>query len=141
MLKKIILCQLVFLIAISCDDENGSDVNTPNTPTDILQVHGTYKGTAELTGSSGSFQILITVVINQDGSTVHGTWLTDAGGSGTISGTIIGNKITNIVITQINPCHGSAEGEISILENGIVGSTKGSDCFGEFISNFNLERV
>jgi hypothetical protein len=74
----------------------------------------------------------------QSGEHLVGTWSTNNGGSGTVSG----SQITAFRAKQLNPCPGEFTGAVTIERNAaeLRGSYKGADCGGAISAVFTVNR-
>jgi hypothetical protein len=83
----------------------------------------------------------VTFTIVQQGSEVSGTWTTTGGTSGTLTGTVTGERLT-IQAKQMNPCPGDFIGTAAIGENGATlgGSYTGRACGGVVTASFTVVR-
>jgi len=106
------------------------------------QLNGTYSGdvVAQLRGQSATLRLSFTLV--QSGEHLVGTWSTNNGGSGTVTGTVSGSQITAFRAKQLNPCPGEFTGTVTIERNAaeLRGSYKGADCGGAISAVFTVNR-
>jgi hypothetical protein len=109
-----------------------------------VNLTGTYTGTLTetLNGYTGSGDVTMTII--QNGATFSGTWTATGGGSGsgTLSGSIIGNSSFSMNITRTDSCPGNGSGGGSILNSGdtLSGSLSGNICEGAFSLTFTMHR-
>ena len=105
-------------------------------------LNGTYSGdvVAQLRGRSATLRLSFTLV--QSGEHLVGTWTTNNGGSGTVTGTVSGSQITAFRASQLNPCAGEFTGAVTIERNAaeLRGSYKGADCGGAVSAVFTVNR-
>ena len=133
-MKKIFYIIMLLILLISCkqigDDNNKVDVN------------GTYTGIVEGTQEGVPFSTSTTMTLSQSGDDVTGTWTTGGGSSGTLSGTISGDKIGTFVLNQTNPCPGTFTGTATIHNKGerITGGYNGNDCAGTTTASFDVSK-
>lgn len=105
-------------------------------------LNGTYSGdvVTQLRGQSATLRLSFTLV--QSGEHLVGTWSTNNGGSGTVTGTVSGSKITAFKARQLNPCPGEFTGAVTIERNAaeLRGSYSGADCGGAISAVFTVNR-
>jgi hypothetical protein len=134
------LFTILALTILSCGGGGGGgDGNNPMTPSDA-NVAGTWDALMTVTGgvqAPPGFQFTATFTLAQTGSSVTGTFATEGGLSGQISGSVSGTSI-NFTITQGEPCSGSFTGIGGVSGSGaqINGSYSGSDCNGSLSASF-----
>jgi hypothetical protein len=106
-----------------------------------LALQGVYAGTASGTYAGFPFSAEISFALSTSGSVVTGSWTTDAGVSGTLTGTISGSTLTFTLAENV-PCTGSWSGTANIQQAGafLSGSFSGSDCGGSGTLTFTAER-
>lgn len=115
---------------------------TAATPEGPGHLNGTYSGdvVAQLRGQSATLRLSFTLV--QSGEHLVGTWSTNNGGSGTVTGTVSGSQITAFKARQLNPCPGEFTGAVTIERNAaqLRGSYSGADCGGAISAVFTVNR-
>jgi hypothetical protein len=105
-------------------------------------LNGTFAG--EVSGIQGdrSFTMGVSFTIVQTDDKIAGAWTTTSGTSGTVTGTVAGQTLTEIRVKQINPCGGEFGG-IASIENGglrLRGSYLGNGCGSPVNASFVVTR-
>ncbi|MGA6972671.1 MAG: hypothetical protein WBY93_13630 [Candidatus Binatus sp.] len=131
--------------AVASDDsitESRSEtLENKSTPTNVpisRVVTGTFGG--QLFGSSGghSFSAGLILTLVGAGKELKGAWIAEQGKSGILTGTLAGSKIATLRLKQLEPCAGSYDGAVVIVEDGsrLRGSYTGTDCKGQVVASF-----
>ena len=96
-------------------------------------VTGTWYLVTEL---SGFGQTAATLTMVQTGSSISGTAAIVGFGSGTVTGTVLGDTLT-FAITEISPCAGTFSGSVALSadKRSANGSFSGSDCDGSWTAS------
>ena len=122
-----IVCSAVLLV--SCGGGDDSMMAPPG-----INVTGTWNATVTVTGGTQappSPQFTATFTIVQSGSSVSGTFATQGGLSGQVSGSVSGQAFS-FTVNQGPPCPGTFNGSATVNASGnqFSGSYSGSDCNG-----------
>jgi hypothetical protein len=135
--------------AVSSDDSITESQTKPqdskSTPTNapISSVEsGTFGG--QLFGRSGGhdFSAGLILTLERAGKVLKGAWIAEQGKSGILTGTLAGSKIATLRLKQLEPCAGSYDGAVVIVEDGssLRGSYTGTDCKGQVVASFIVAR-
>ena len=127
------------------DESQTKPQNNKSTPTNAptrSAVTGTFGG--QLFGSSGghSFSAGLILTLVGAGKELKGAWIAEQGKSGILTGTLAGSKIATLRLKQLEPCAGSYDGAVVIVEDGshLRGSYTGTDCKGQVVASFIVAR-
>ena len=112
--------------------DNSSPVQTVAVPVTVTgggeNLTGTWSGT--FTTSIITTPSQIALVLSQSGSSVTGTYSTQGGGVGTVSGTVSGNTFTYALQQTTAGCPGSFTGSGTVSGNTMSFTFSGNDCRG-----------
>jgi len=135
--------------AVSSDDSiTESQTNlqdSKSTPTNA-PISGVESGTfgGQLFGRSGGhdFSAALILTLERAGKVLKGAWIAEQGKSGILTGTLAGSKIATLRLKQLEPCAGSYDGAVVIVEDGssLRGSYTGTDCKGQVVASFIVAR-
>ena len=93
---------------------------------------------ATLDFSQGPF--LATIAFVQNGSSINGTAVIVGRGSGSLTGSVVGDNI-RFTVNELSPCLGIFVGDASVSGNAIgSGYIAGSDCGGSYSGSFSATR-
>lgn len=134
--RGLILALGVALLS-ACGDSYSSGPDNGST-----SLTGSYRGTVDGTTGGDLFTLTATFTITEYLGGVTGTFTTDSGTGGSISGTISGANVS-FMINQTTPCAGTFNGTAS-SSNGnsrLTGSYSGtSPCTGQVSASFVVNR-
>ena len=100
-------------------------------------LSGTWYGSYRDSGGAGR----MTLVLVQQGETVHGVWRLEGGRRGTLEGKIAGEKATLAVSHPSEKCPGTGKGTATIMANKLIGEYQGQHCMGEITGGaFTVQR-
>lgn len=123
LLTSTFILSLIVLYSISCNKDGEGIASPPS-----VDVTGTWNG---IYSSSLVSPAQLTLHLQQSNATVTGTYTSQIGGYGTVSGNVVGNNIANFVLTLANPeCQGSFSGTAMVTGDTINFDFTGHDCFG-----------
>lgn len=130
-------------LAVTSTGCNGSATTAwtvTRTTTPSVNLTGTWQGTFASTVVTTTG---ITLVLSQSGAAVTGTFATDNGGSGTVSGTVAGRMGTFTLTQTTAGCTGSFHGHLAWHESPefVVFGFSGSDCQGAARGGGDADRV
>ncbi len=119
-----------------------STARSPMESAAISPVNGTYHGTVSGDQQGRPYSARITITLAQQGDQVTGTWLTTAGGSGTVTGRLLSPTRAELRIEQLHPCSARFTGMATIGEGGssLGGSYSGTGCAGPVSTSFTVVR-
>ena len=112
--------------------DNSTPVQTLTMPITVisggLDLTGTWSGT--FTTSIITTPTPVTLVLSQSSSNVTGTYSSQAGGVGTVSGTLNGNTLTFSLQQTTTGCSGTFSGTGTVSGNTMTFTFSGNDCLG-----------
>lgn len=116
---------------------------SPTAPSNT-NVTGTWDGQVTVTGGSqlaAGTRFTVIVTLAQSGNMVSGTFATEGGASGQLSGSVSGQALS-FAIAQGPPCAGTFDGSaaVSTANTQMSGAYSGSDCNGTLQANFTASR-
>jgi hypothetical protein len=125
----LISVSLTFLLSIGWAAQKKKTFPTPNTAT---QAQASFAGTWNGTYQSNMVPATdVTLIFQQFGNTVTGTYLSKNGAQGVMSGTINSSGQLVAKATQTTPkCRGQFNMAASISNNTLAWTFKGNDCLG-----------
>ena len=118
----------------SIEDGNNNQGNTVN-------LSGTWEGThtSNAIQSHGFTNANISFYIVQSGNTANGTYESETGGAGTLSGKIAGNQLTFTANQTTIGCPGTLVGTASIQSDGtMIINYSGNDCWGSHSNGYAI---
>lgn len=127
---------LALMLLMACDSYSSG----PDDEDGVLS--GTYTGMVDGTAAGDPLAFVVTFTLTEYLDTVTGTFVTDAGTAGSVSGTVNGSNVT-FSINQTLPCAGTFEGTGSITNAGgvLTGTYAGtSPCTGSVTASFVVNR-
>ena len=129
---------LAFLIVTLSGCGGGDDGGTG--PSQDANLAGTWNATITVTGGTQlapGTQFTAVFALTQTGTSVSGTFLTEGGLSGALSGTV-SDQSFSFAVSQGAPCLGTFNGSGSVTPSGtrLDGSYSGADCDGTLESDF-----
>ena len=111
---------------------------------DIVDIEGTFRGTAEGKIYGAPFSNSFTMRLSQNGNAVEGTWFLGKASSGTLKGNIEkdSNRFGDLFLFQEIPCESTFMGAAEILSRGdqLTGNYDGADCFGIVSVEFDISK-
>jgi hypothetical protein len=140
-LKKMILSgafAVALLASFGCGSRSDSVTGTsPNADGTWLATMTTTGGTQAPPGT----QFTVTLDLAQASNDVVGTFTTQGGASGILTGTISGQTIT-LNATQAPPCDGTYDGvgTMNAASTSMSGTYSGSDCYGTLQATFTATK-
>jgi hypothetical protein len=144
MKPTLILIAVLPLVAgmLTCSGDGGS--GSLSTTAVSPDVTGTWDARFTITGGTVAplgTQFSASFMLVQTGTMVTGTFPTPSGGTGEISGTIMGRTMT-FTVTESPPCAGSFSGtaDISSTSRRLDGSGTGTDCNGTASADFTADK-
>lgn len=127
------------LVAVLACSDNG---NTGPEPTQDADFSGTWDVVMTVTGGNqlpAGTEVDATLTVSQTGNTCTGTFNTEQGLGGQITGTVSGNTVS-LTLNQGPPCPGTYTGSATLSGNTVTGSYSGTDCFGTIAADFTGTR-
>ena len=123
--------------SLGCGSSDSLTGATPN-------VHGTWDATMTVTGgtqASPGTEFTVTFDLNQTGTEVYGTFSTQGGADGIVTGSVSGMTVTGSA-TQAPACAGSYDfvGTVDASGTSMTGTFDGSDCSGTLQATFTATK-
>jgi hypothetical protein len=105
-------------------------------------VTGTFFGQLSGRSEGHSFSARLILTLEGAGKELKGAWI-GQGKSGILTGTLAGSKIATLRLQQLEPCAGSYDGSVVIVEDGsrLRGSYTGTDCKGQVEASFIVGKI
>ena len=106
-------------------------------PTPNVNIDGVWEGTAVTPSGSAS----LSFTLSQTGSAITGTTVIQGGGSGSLTGSLLGRTFT-YTVTEPPPCGGTTTGSSVVDDTGrhMTGSFMGTDCEGTFSGTMTVTK-
>ena len=101
-------------------------------------MKGTIGGQVFGLSGGNSFTAGLILTLEGAGKELKGAWTAERGKSGILTGTLAGSKIATLRLKQLEPCAGSYDGSVVIVEDGsrLRGFYIGTDCKGQVDAAF-----
>ena len=114
--------------------------STPTNAPISSVVKGSFGGQVFVHSGGHSFSAGLILTLERAGKELKGAWIAERGKSGILTGTLAGSKIAILRLKQLEPCAGSYDGSVVIVEDGsrLSGSYTGTDCKGQVDAAFTL---
>jgi hypothetical protein len=114
--------------------------STPTNAPISSVVKGSFGGQVFVHSGGHSFSAGLILTLEGAGKELKGAWTAERGKSGILTGTLAGSKIAILRLKQLEPCAGSYDGSVVIVEDGsrLSGSYTGTDCKGQVDAAFTL---
>ena len=124
----------------SITDESQDNKSTPTNAPISSVVKGSFGGQVFVHSGGHSFSAGLILTLEGAGKELKGAWTAERGKSGILTGTLAGSKIATLRLKQLEPCAGSYDGSVVIVEDGsrLSGSYTGTDCKGPVDAAFTL---
>jgi hypothetical protein len=112
--------------------------STPTNAPISSVVKGSFGGQVFVHSGGHSFSAGLILTLERAGKELKGAWIAERGKSGILTGTLAGSKIAILRLKQLEPCAGSYDGSVVIVEDGsrLRGSYTGTDCKGQVDAAF-----
>lgn len=131
---------LTLTLVLSLHGCGSSSSNSGSSPS-AVSFAGTYSGQEKGTQDGIDFVQNIEFVLTQSGNNIGGTWISEIGGSGTLSGTVSGMAITDFKIVETDAnCPGSYVGSAILSSGSLNGTVAGTTECGTVSASFTADK-
>src|SRR5262245_32863546 len=139
-MRRVFLMAFAAALLASFGCSSDADSVTGTTP----NVHGTWTAAMTTTGGTqapSGTQFTVTFELVQAGADVVGTYSTEGGATGIVTGTISGSTVS-LSATQSPPCDGTYDtvATMNPASTSMSGTYSGSDCFGTLDATFTAAK-
>lgn len=109
---------------------------------ELRGVNGTFSGVLQGSVGNQPFSLRITFTVAESDGYVVGTFATNAGASGTLTGKLDGARIAGFRARQVRPCVADFTGAVAVEDDGRIlrGTYSGDDCTGPVVATFAASR-